>query len=1210
MVIWTAILVASVSILVSAGENILKNSGFEAPINQSSDWRLQQWAGSEPGAFVIDETQKYEGAKSLKIVHQNESTYSVAFQPIAVEPNTWYLFSGYAKADRDLSGYSNMPAKFFVMNNQTDSTIAFKPIVSTQWQEISFVFNSGEATSILAICYLYKKVASIWCDKMSLAKVAGPNIVIDKTEVLSDGIDQSQITVSWPEFGNLALATKIRLVGQGTAQITPADRTLGGGQSSATFTVKSLEPGVITLELEAYSDEVDYGTINWFWWKPPAATITLNFLLPGGGRGENLLKNSGFEEQINQSSDWRLQQWAGSEPNAFVIDETQKYEGAKSLKIVHQSESTYSVAFQPIIVEPNTWYLFSGYAKADRDLSGYSNMPAKFFIMNNQTDSTIAFKPIVSTQWQEVSFVFNTGEATSIRVMCYLYLKIASIWCDKMSLSKVAGPAVTVDKTEILGDGIDQCEISVYWPEFGNLAAATKVRLMGRATEQITPAEKILGGGQSFAAFTVRSSQPGDVIFDFEAYSDEVDYGVINWFWWKPPLESPIALTIIPVEDGENLLRNSDFEQYNSAFFPLEWSGNTDGQETEAIACDRAVKYRGTASLRLRHATQTSYSSVWQTVAVEPNRWYLLTGYGKTEQLNPNPDNSYPARIALSDQQGVIITDWLVTELAWQKFEISFNSGNRTAIKVNCDLYLGSGTVWFDALAVKEKQTVNLLSNPGFNQIDSSQGPAEWYYDVFQGSETGTVVCEQGVKYEGTASLRIKHQLKNTYSAVWKNVTVKPNTWYRLTGYAKRVIEEQGQSGWEPARFFIGDQNGNTIINKPVLSAEWEQISLAFNSGSRSTIQVYCYLNNAKGTVWFDALCLEESSGPLQEEELRLAFSIPSYFDGAGNLMLNQQPFFPFGFYDVNDVSMLNQVAAAGINTVELDVSRVTEQFMTTAANLGVKVIICFGYSNLQLVKDTVRRWKGYSALLGWYIYDEPDMRGIHRREFFEIYKAVKEIDPARPVTTAFASPPRFKEFADGVDMIMPDPYPVPASPLSKVTEACQAAKSALEFEANKTLFATLQAFAWEGQRPPTPAEMRAMVYLALANDVKGILNFTFAGYGQYLPTTHPALWAELVTLSEEIRVIEQILFWPTERMGTNGDGAIAYLVKEEKYDGTTKIVYVIAANGASQTKSLTVELGERPDSIQGAQSAQILDYGFSEQIEGFGVRVYQVNFY
>ena len=57
--------------LVSAGENLLRNPGFEAPINQSSDWRLQRWGGTEDvnDIFSIDEDDKYEGAKSLSITN-------------------------------------------------------------------------------------------------------------------------------------------------------------------------------------------------------------------------------------------------------------------------------------------------------------------------------------------------------------------------------------------------------------------------------------------------------------------------------------------------------------------------------------------------------------------------------------------------------------------------------------------------------------------------------------------------------------------------------------------------------------------------------------------------------------------------------------------------------------------------------------------------------------------------------------------------------------------------------------------------------------------------------------------------------------------------------------------------------------------------------------------------------------------------------------
>jgi len=42
----------------------------------------------------------------------------------------------------------------------------------------------------------------------------------------------------------------------------------------------------------------------------------------------------------------------------------------------------------------------------------------------------------------------------------------------------------------------------------------------------------------------------------------------------------------------------------------------------------------------------------------------------------------------------------------------------------------------------------------------------------------------------------------------------------------------------------------------------------------------------------------------------------------------------------------------------------------------------------------------------------------------------------------------------------------------------------------------------------------------------------------------------------------------------------------------------------------LTINMGERPNVILGSDSAQILENGFRDQIEGFGVRIYQVKFY
>ena len=511
----------------------------------------------------------------------------------------------------------------------------------------------------------------------------------------------------------------------------------------------------------------------------------------------------------------------------------------------------------------------------------------------------------------------------------------------------------------------------------------------------------------------------------------------------------------------------------------------------------------------------------------------------------------------------------------------------------------------------------NLLKNPGFEEIKAGNLPARWISDVFAGNERNTISLDKEDKYEGKVAARITQKSKDSYSVIYQKVTVKPNTWYLLTGYGKRILKD-GRPGWEPARFFVGDEKSNNVIDKPILSEEWQKITISFNSGDRRLLHIYCYLYLGAGTVWFDDVCLEETDGPFVEERLTLPFEVPKYTDANGNLLVGGKSFFPFGLYDLDTVEMLKDAAAAGINTAELDISNVTEEIMRSAAELNMKVIICFGDKDLETVKAIVNKWKAYPALIGWYIFDEPDMRGIDRKDFFAIYQAVKEVDSAHFVTTSFGAPPHFRDFVDGVDIIMPDPYPVPTSPLIKVLNACNSATEAIGDTPEKTLFATLQAWERADRRAPTASELRGMTYLALVGGAKGILyysygaavvkNTDFGNIAYPLPESLPELWQCIKQIARELKEIEPILALPQGKIKVTADQAIAYVIKQA---GRTN--YIIAVNCTEQASAFKLELPLPTKKVQDLLNPETKYQAggdvLAEDLEGYGARVYRLDF-
>ena len=88
------------------------------------------------------------------------------------------------------------------------------------------------------------------------------------------------------------------------------------------------------------------------------------------------------------------------------------------------------------------------------------------------------------------------------------------------------------------------------------------------------------------------------------------------------------------------------------------------------------------------------------------------------------------------------------------------------------------------------------------------------------------------------------------------------------------------------------------------------------------------------------------------------------------------------------------------------------------------------------LVKE-IEAFRDHPALLAWYIADEPTGNKIIPDSLIKIYDMVKKLDPWHPVSIVFMAPfMSSKQYADALDIVMADPYPVPDSPVTMVGDA------------------------------------------------------------------------------------------------------------------------------------------------------------------------------
>ncbi|MCX5641978.1 MAG: hypothetical protein NTY10_01860 [Candidatus Omnitrophica bacterium] len=165
------------------------------------------------------------------------------------------------------------------------------------------------------------------------------------------------------------------------------------------------------------------------------------------------------------------------------------------------------------------------------------------------------------------------------------------------------------------------------------------------------------------------------------------------------------------------------------------------------------------------------------------------------------------------------------------------------------------------------------------------------------------------------------------------------------------------------------------------------------------------------------------------------------------------------------------------------------------------------------------------------YLYDEPEQSGVLPRAVREKHGLAKQADPEKPTAITVYDPDRYLEYAGTADILMVDPYPVPVRPLKSVPEAVLAARAV---RGGEPVWAIIQAFDWKEFSPeaaregiarlPTPAEVKAMAYLAIAAGAKGLVFYT----GGQPKVYQSNLFRELKKLAVELRKQNGFLTFPS----------------------------------------------------------------------------------
>lgn len=309
-----------------------------------------------------------------------------------------------------------------------------------------------------------------------------------------------------------------------------------------------------------------------------------------------------------------------------------------------------------------------------------------------------------------------------------------------------------------------------------------------------------------------------------------------------------------------------------------------------------------------------------------------------------------------------------------------------------------------------------------------------------------------------------------------------------------------------------------------------------------------------------------------------------------GTILLNNQPFFPFGAYgihwtqsDADQMQGLEAMATAGFNLMVVEqTSRAGFNVLVdAAANKQVYLSVSTPYPP-NLV-GTIQNYKNKSNILWWGLADDGDDGRFTLTELNGFHSTAKATDPTRLTyltLTGFNASRRnsVNNFTPIADVAALQIYPIGAhrnydvTPLNALTVTYLRTLSyVLSATAlNKPMVMNLQTFNWNTQsdspRYPTVLELRNMLYSGLAAGVKGILfyDFSFDLMNQQVP-----LWNELKTLRADVNVLQNALMNGTLTRLSTGDPE---LVASRWIDA--QACYIVLINTSySNTKNVMLSL-------------------------------------
>ncbi len=349
-----------------------------------------------------------------------------------------------------------------------------------------------------------------------------------------------------------------------------------------------------------------------------------------------------------------------------------------------------------------------------------------------------------------------------------------------------------------------------------------------------------------------------------------------------------------------------------------------------------------------------------------------------------------------------------------------------------------------------------------------------------------------------------------------------------------------------------------------------------------------------------------------------------------GNLICEGLPFLPMGFYTYSPVQqgLPEAEKAHGFNMISpynmltrysLDERKA---FMDRMADIGMKV----NYNLLWLTGEggvgqkgrkqlneeekrsllirEIETFKDHPALLSWYISDEPVGQGVSAEYLEKQYNLIKSVDPYHPVSIVFMAPHAASQYRDAMDIVMTDPYPIPANDPVQVAEITKNLQEEFHFE--KAIWLVPQAFGgneyWK--REPSPKEIRLMSWYGLMNGARGLQYFIRSAHAAF-PKSAQGWNAASQSVTEAQALLPFLI---SEELNPHAEN-LPKSIRNKVWKKGNELL-IVCANTKNQPEDLKLKVQDLhysgPVEVFGEQRKVMMQKGeLRDKIGAYGVQIY-----